>query len=149
MRDERFFDRNDALAINRIDAHRESLGQGNTPTEETVPIDVADPIRTISADDLKAKLDRDDGFRLVNALGDWEFKAKRIPGSEHFSSTDELVDAIRPDEDVVVYCSNPACRSSQKLYKELVDRGYKNVRRFEDGLLGWDDAGYPFEGDDA
>lgn len=110
---------------------------------------MSDDVRTISTDELKAKLDRKDDFRLINALGDWEFKAKHIPGSEHFASTDELVDATRPDEDIVVYCSNPACRSSVKMYKDLVDRGYENVRRFEGGLLEWEDAGNPFEGEDV
>jgi rhodanese-related sulfurtransferase len=110
---------------------------------------MADPVRVISAEDLKEKLDRDDDFRLVNALGEWEFKAKRIPRSEHFASIEQLVDSIKPDEDVVVYCSNPECHSSVKMYKELVDRGYEHVRRFEGGLLGWEDAGYPFEGDNV
>jgi rhodanese-related sulfurtransferase len=110
---------------------------------------MSDAIRVISADELKAKLDRGDDLRLVNALGDWEFNAKHIPGSEHFANTERVVDAIRPDEDVVVYCSNPACRASQKLYKDLVERGYENVRRFEGGLEVWEDAGYPLEGEDV
>jgi rhodanese-related sulfurtransferase len=108
-----------------------------------------EPINVISADELKAKLDRGDNFRLVNALGDWEFKAKHIPGSDHFASTEETVAAINTDEDVVVYCSNPACRASQQLYKELVARGFEHVRRFEGGLLAWEDAGFPLEGEDV
>jgi hypothetical protein len=35
----------------------------------------------ISREELKEKLDRGDKFRLVNALGEWAFEAKRIPGS--------------------------------------------------------------------
>ena len=35
----------------------------------------------ISKEELKEKLDRGDKFKLVNALGEWTFKAKRIPGS--------------------------------------------------------------------
>jgi rhodanese-related sulfurtransferase len=112
-------------------------------------MEMSDPIRVISADDLKAKLDRGDEFRLVNALGDWEFNAKRIPGSEHFTKAEQAVEAIRPDEDVVVYCSNPACRASQKLYKDLVERGFENIRRFEGGLSEWEDKGYPLEGEKA
>jgi rhodanese-related sulfurtransferase len=110
---------------------------------------MSDGIRVITANELKAKLDGGDDFRLVNALGDWEFNAKRIPTSEHFVTAEQVMDAIRPDEDVVVYCSNPACRASQKLYKELVERGYQNVRRFEGGLQEWEDAGYPLEGADV
>lgn len=35
----------------------------------------------ISREELKEKLDRRDRFKLVNALGEWAFEAKRIPGS--------------------------------------------------------------------
>ena len=34
----------------------------------------------ISREELKEKLDRRDDFRLVMVLGDWAFRAKRIPG---------------------------------------------------------------------
>ena len=32
------------------------------------------------------------------------------------------------------------------LYRELVRRGYENVRRYSGGLLEWEDAGLPLEG---
>jgi rhodanese-related sulfurtransferase len=105
------------------------------------------PVRVISAEELKAKLDGGDDFRLVNALGEWEFNAKHIPGSEHFATFEQALEAMKPDEDIVVYCSNPACRASQKMYKELVERGFERVQRFEGGLMAWEDAGYPLEGD--
>ena len=107
------------------------------------------PIRIITAEELKAKLDRGDDFRLLNALGDWEFKAKRIPRSEHVTTVEEARGSIDPQEDVVVYCSHAGCHSSLKLYKDLVDAGFEHVRRFEGGLLAWDDAGFPFEGNDV
>jgi rhodanese-related sulfurtransferase len=106
-------------------------------------------IRIISAQELKAKLDRRDDFRLLNALGDWEFKAKRIPGSEHITTIEQARASIDPGEDVVVYCSHAGCHASLKLYKDLIDAGFERVRRFEGGLLAWEDAGLPFEGDDV
>jgi rhodanese-related sulfurtransferase len=106
-------------------------------------------IRTITADELKAKLDAHEPLRLVNALGDWEYKAKHIPGSEHYTDTDDTLAALSPDDQIIVYCSNPLCRASQDLYKTLVAQGYGNVRRFEGGLLSWEDAGYPLEGEDV
>jgi rhodanese-related sulfurtransferase len=108
---------------------------------------MTDEIRTITAEELKAKLDRGERLRLVNALGDWEFRAKRIPTSEHFESTEAALGSLKPDEEIVVYCSNPACRASQELYKALVQRGYEHVRRFSGGLLAWEDAGYTLEGE--
>ncbi len=105
-----------------------------------------EPIRTVSREDLKAKLDRGDKFQLIMALNRWAFDAKHIPGSRHFDTPEELHAAIGPDDEIVVYCSNVDCLSSVALYRDLVARGYRNVRRYSGGLLDWEDAGLPLEG---
>ena len=56
---------------------------------------------------------------------------------------------IRPEDEVVVYCSHRDCLSSVALYRDLVRRGYGNVRRYSGGLLDWEDAGLPLEGEFA
>ena len=48
---------------------------------------------------------------------------------------------------MVVYCSHVDCLSSVALYRDLVRRGYRNVRRYSGGLLDWEDAGLPLEGE--
>ena len=40
----------------------------------------------ISREELKERLDRGDKFKLINALGEWAFEAKRIPGSVNISN---------------------------------------------------------------
>ncbi|MEA2622037.1 MAG: hypothetical protein QOH61_947 [Chloroflexota bacterium] len=105
-----------------------------------------EPIRTISRDELKAKLDRGDDFKLIMALNRWAYDAKHIPGSLHFDRPTDLYAAVRPEDDVVVYCSNVDCLSSVALYRDLVRRGYPDVRRYAGGLLDWEDAGLPLEG---
>jgi rhodanese-related sulfurtransferase len=105
-----------------------------------------EPIRTIGRDALKAKLDARDDVKLVMALNRWAFEAKHIPGSVHFDTPEALYAAIRPDDEVVVYCSNVDCLSSVALYRDLVRRGYQNVRRYSGGLLDWEDAGLPLDG---
>ena len=106
-----------------------------------------EPIRTIGRDELKSKLDRGDDLKLIMALNRWAFDAKHIPGSLHFDTPDELYAAIKPDDEVVVYCSHVDCLSSVALYRDLVRRGYRNVRRYSGGLLDWEDAGLPLEGE--
>ena len=106
----------------------------------------SDLIRTIGRDELKAKLARGDDFKLIMALNRWAFDAKHIPGSLHFDTPDELYAAVKPDDDVVVCCSNVDCLSSVAVYRDLVRRGYRNVRRYAGGLLDWEDAGMPLEG---
>ena len=106
-----------------------------------------EPVRTISREELKARLDRGDDLKLVMALNRWAFDAKHIPGSLHFDTPDELYATLKPDDDVVVYCSNVDGLSSVARYRDLVRRGYRNVRRYSGGLLDWEDAGLPLEGD--
>lgn len=94
-----------------------------------------EPIRTIGREELKAKLDGGEDFNLIMALNRWAFEAKHIPGSLHFDTPDELYASIRPEDEIVVYCSNVDCLSSVALYRDLVRRGYRNVRRYSGGLL--------------
>ena len=105
-----------------------------------------EPIRTIGREELRAKLDRGDPVRLIMALNRWAFDAKHIPGSLHFDKPEDLYAAIGPEDEVIVYCSHVDCLSSVALYRDLVRRGYPNVRRYSGGLLDWEDAGLPLEG---
>jgi rhodanese-related sulfurtransferase len=103
-------------------------------------------LRLISAQELKEKLDRGDPLTLVNALGDWEYRAAHIPGSLHFATPEETLRALNRDDEIVVHCSDPSCLASVALYQLLERNGYRNVRRFAGGLQAWQAAGYPLEG---
>jgi rhodanese-related sulfurtransferase len=131
-----------------VAAHDNDSGLRDRPADQPRPSAAlgSEPIRTIDRDELKAKLDRGDDFRLVMALNRWAFDAKHIPSSLHFDTPEGLYAAVSPDEEVVVYCSNVDCLASVALYRDLVRRGYRNVRRYAGGLLDWEDAGMPLEG---
>lgn len=103
-------------------------------------------IDTIERDELKAKLDAGADMRLVMSLQRWAFEALHIPGSLHFDTPEELLAALEPDDEIIVYCSDPACVGSRFAYKKLVESGYTNVRRYAGGLSDWQEAGYPLEG---
>jgi rhodanese-related sulfurtransferase len=92
-------------------------------------------------------MERGDEFRLVMALNEWAFRAKHIPGSEHFNTPDEMFSSLRPEEEIVVYCTSFDCHSSVALYLALVDAGFGNVRRYAGGLSDWEGAGLALEGD--
>jgi rhodanese-related sulfurtransferase len=101
----------------------------------------------ISRDELKQKLERKDQFQLVMALGDWEYCAKHIPGSLHFLTPKEALASLAQDDDIVVYCSSSECPASVFAYEYLVHHGYTHVRRYAGGILDWEEAGYPLEGE--
>ncbi|MCH7850804.1 MAG: rhodanese-like domain-containing protein [Nanoarchaeota archaeon] len=106
-------------------------------------------MKTINVEELKKKIDSDEKFRLINVLSKNSFdgqhipKSINIPGSElEERSTKELPDK---DEEIIVYCASKTCQASPHAVKKLEELGYTNVTDFEDGLAGWQDAGYKFE----
>ena len=103
-------------------------------------------MKEISADELKAKIDSGDDFRLVMTLGDLAFKGKHIPGSIDLHEPKTLLSELDPSEDIVVYCSDRLGPASRMAYNFLEGQHYKSVRRFSDGLAGWEAAGYPLQG---
>jgi rhodanese-related sulfurtransferase len=104
------------------------------------------PVRTIDREELRLKLARGDRFKLVMSLNEWEFLAKRIPGSIHFNTPAEMLAGLLKDDEIVVYCSNPECLASVAVYHRLADHGYTNVRRYPGGVADWEEAGLPLEG---
>ena len=101
----------------------------------------------ISREELKGKLDRGDDFKLVLALGEWAYNAKHIPGSLKIPVFRKGLEVLDPNDEIVVYCSNVDCPASRAAYRLLDNNGYKNVRRYAGGLLDWEEAGYPLEGE--
>lgn len=106
-------------------------------------------MHTIDRSELQALLDGDAAVRVVMTLGPDRYRAAHIPGTETFASVDEGLDSLGADEDIVVYCSGPACPSSRAAYRLLESRGYRNVRRYAGGLEDWHRAGLPLEGTGA
>ena len=49
-----------------------------------------------------------DQFKLVNALGEWAFEAKQIPGSINISNMRDARNMLDPNDDIVIHCSNPS-----------------------------------------
>ncbi len=103
-------------------------------------------VKTIDRDELLQKLTRHDPFKLIMSLSDWDFQRKRIPGSLHFETPDAMLKALSKNDDIVVYCTNVACKASITAYHLLVDEGFTHVRRYAAGLADWEEANLPLEG---
>ncbi len=101
----------------------------------------------ISREELKEKLDRGDDFKLVMVLGTFQFRAMHIPGSLNAHTPEVVLEVLHPDDEIVVYCSDKVCQKSQSAYLQLEAAGYKKVRRYAEGIAGWQEAGYPLEGE--
>jgi rhodanese-related sulfurtransferase len=107
--------------------------------------------RTIALEELRDRLAGGNKLKLVMAGSDWAFRTKRIPGSLHFDlrRPTQLLGVLAHDDDIVVYCSNVDCHASSAAYQRLVENGYTRVRHFRGGLLDWERAGLPLEGESA
>jgi rhodanese-related sulfurtransferase len=101
----------------------------------------------ISTQELKERFERGDDFKLVMVLGEWEYRAKHIPGSLRVSTVEEALEVLDPDDDAVLYDSGPDCPASRMAYRVLKNHGYELVRRYAGGLEEWESAGYPLEGE--
>jgi rhodanese-related sulfurtransferase len=104
-------------------------------------------MQLIAIEELKAKIDRKDEFKLVMVLGEWAFRAAHIPGSINVNRLDDAKKYLQKDDEIVVYCSDQNCIASQAAYRYLISAGYTNVRRFAGGLSAWSAAGYELEGE--
>ena len=104
-------------------------------------------MRTISREELKQKLDRQENFRLVMALGKWEYQAKHIPGSLQFATMPEALASLNKEDEIVVYCSDETCIASRALGQLLERHGYTHVLHYAGGLQEWEQADYPLEGE--
>jgi rhodanese-related sulfurtransferase len=100
----------------------------------------------IDREQLRARLARADQFKLVMAGSNWAFDTKRLPGSIHFATPEQMLAALSPDDDIVVYCSNIDCAASRKVIKKLVEEGFRNVSHYAGGIIDWEAAGLPVEG---
>ncbi len=101
----------------------------------------------ISRDDLKAKLDGGDDFKLVMVLSEWAFNAKHIPGSLNIDNPKLATTLLDPNDEIVIYCSDEACPASKYAYHLLTRAGFGNVSRYAGGIADWEEAGLPMEGE--
>jgi len=68
-------------------------------------------MKTISRDELKAKMDRQDDFVLVEALAKASYDHAHLPGAINIppDQVADLAPTVLPDKnaDIVVYCASP------------------------------------------
>ena len=90
-------------------------------------------MRLISRGELLEKLERHDEFKLVMTLSAFAYEAKHIRGSAPLRDrSPTALDALDPDEEIVVYCADVHCSASIYAYHVLEQEGYKRrapVRR--------------------
>ncbi|HLF65660.1 MAG TPA: rhodanese-like domain-containing protein [Saprospiraceae bacterium] len=101
----------------------------------------------INAQQLKQRLDTREPFLLINAMEENKFRAKHIPGSLNICRKEDIEKMLKKDDDIVVYCTDLACKKSVLLYQLLELMGYAHICRFAGGMKEWEEAGYLLVGE--
>jgi rhodanese-related sulfurtransferase len=107
---------------------------------------------TITTEELKSKIDEGGDFHLIDVLAPESFEAMHIPKSINIPVGSDFIEEVETasifkDTEVIVYCSSNTCQASVNAADILEQAGYTNVVHYADGLAGWKDAGYEFEGE--
>ena len=105
---------------------------------------------TVTAEELRRKLDAGEGFVLVDALAPMIYAHSHLPGAINLPAS--AVDPTRvarripdPDTEIVVYCANADCDDSLVTAQKLTELGYTNVLHYAGGKDEWRELGYPLE----
>lgn len=102
-------------------------------------------IRETTVDDVKAKLDRDEKFVLIDVREESEYAKDHLPGAVHLGKgvIERDVEARVPDPTtpIVVYCGG-GYRSALAA-DNLQKMGYTNVLSMDGGIRDWRNKGLP------
>jgi rhodanese-related sulfurtransferase len=99
-------------------------------------------MNTIAKEELRAKLDAGEEFRLVMTLAAPAHRTKQIPGSLCVESVAEALTLLDPEDEIVLYCADVYCASSIYAYRALEREGFRRIRRYAGGVADWEAAGY-------
>jgi len=104
-------------------------------------------IPQLSTEELAAWIKEGKPLVLVDARGPESYAQEHLPRAINVPADQvETLSATLPKQAlIVVYCGGPKCPHSTVVARWLVDRGWKRVRHYAEGISGWSQAGYPLE----
>ena len=107
--------------------------------------DAKQRVREISIDDVKARLDRDENFLLIDVREESEYANDHLPGAIHLGKgvierdIEERVPQL--DTSLVLYCGG-GYRSALAA-DNLQKMGYTSVLSMDGGIRGWREKRFP------
>jgi len=102
-------------------------------------------IQETTVDEVKAKLDRKEGFLLIDVREESEYAKDHLPGALHLGKgiIERDIEERVPDLNAVMilYCGG-GYRSALAA-DNLQKMGYKHVISMDGGIRGWRERGFP------
>jgi rhodanese-related sulfurtransferase len=105
-------------------------------------------MNTITAQDLKDRIDNDSDTLVIDVLPTDHFESEHIPGATNVPlGAERFADAVEgiaesKKQPVVVYCASTDCDLSPKAAEQLEQAGFRNVADFEGGIEEWKASGF-------
>jgi rhodanese-related sulfurtransferase len=102
------------------------------------------PVKIVTKDELKRRMDKHDKFQLVNVLDASGYALGVIKGSLKIplAELDKRAGELDKAQDVVTYCADSTCDASKAAAQLLAGKGFK-VSAYEGGAKEWKAAGLP------
>jgi rhodanese-related sulfurtransferase len=117
----------------------------HSPRFEQLCRDTKMHVRELTVDDVKAKLDRNETFHLVDVREESEWAKDHLPGAVHLGKgiIERDIEQTIPQlgASIVLYCGG-GYRSALAA-DNLQKMGYTNVWSMDGGIRGWREKGYP------
>ncbi|WP_373497951.1 YceI family protein [Desulfococcus sp.] len=113
----------------------------------------ANTFSTVSAETLKASLEKTPAAVLIDVLPGDHFRAVHLPGAVNACVYEvtfpQQIEAITRDLDasVVLYGAGAGSLDAAVAAEKMLRMGYRRVAVFEGGLAAWTAAGHPLEGE--
>lgn len=87
-------------------------------------------------------------FVVINVLDKSLYDDCHIKGSVHvpFNEIEKHAASLDKNAEIIIYCSNYMCASSNYAAKKLRDLGFTKVSVYEGGIAEWYQKGLPVEG---
>jgi rhodanese-related sulfurtransferase len=127
------------------------MSKGHSERFITLVNDAKTRIEEITPDEVKAKMDDEEDFVLLDVREQDEWKKSHISGAEYLGKgvLERDIEREYPntDSEVVLYCGG-GYRSALAA-DNLQKMGYNNVKSLKGGFRSWTQAGYPIEKEDV
>ncbi len=105
-------------------------------------------IKTITAEQLLEKINKNEKFKLVDVLLPSSYKKWHIPSSINIQIDDiekKASEYLDLKDEIVVYCASSECQSSTIAARKLTELGYTDVTDYKGGKREWDEKNFPKE----
>ena len=123
------------------------MAQQHPPRFLKIVDDAKQRVRETTVDEIKARLDRQDKFVLIDVREDREYDVDHIPGAVHLGKgiIERDIEGKYPDvhTPLVLYCGG-GFRSALAA-DNLQKMGYTDVLSMDGGIREWREKKYPLE----